>query len=94
MMMGLEIHAKPGPIPRDLIVRLVCDGDHHGLFRADIFEMDGWDLTAMRSAATAMGWRETYGMGVMMTMHGPRVGVTRLFLCPECGRKNQRSERA
>lgn len=85
--MGLEIDAKPGPIPRDLILRLRCDGDHGFLERFDTFE--GPDFIAMRKAATAMGWKETFTLRVTTTPHGPKVGVARLFLCPTCGRSTR-----
>ena len=83
--MVIEIMAKPGPSPRDLILRLHCDGDH-GLFeRHDTFE--GGDFITLRSFATRMGWKETYAIQVRQLNDGPRAGLARLFLCPECGRK-------
>jgi hypothetical protein len=85
-MMGIEIAAKPGPIPRELLLKLVCDGDH-GLLanRFDIFE--GAPFPEMMTAAKAMGWKETYVTAVKATGLGPKVSLTRLFLCPECGGK-------
>lgn len=84
-MMGIEIDAKPGPIPRDLILRLRCDGDHGFLERFDTFE--GADFILMRAEATRMGWKQTYGLAVRQTPAGPKVGVARLFLCPACAKK-------
>lgn len=76
-MMGIMILAKPGPIPREMILKLRCDGDHGFLERADTFE--GGDFIEMRSAATALGWKETYIVAVTRQSHGPKVGLARLF---------------
>lgn len=83
--MGIELLAKPGPIPRELILKMICDGDH-GLFsRFDTFE--GGDFPAMFSTALARGWKETYAIQITKDIGGGKVGLARLFLCPECSGK-------
>lgn len=85
-MMGLEILAKPGPIPREMILKLKCDGDHGFLPRFDTFE--GPDFMAMRSAATLLGWKESFVTSIVKTRDGPKATVARVFLCPECAAKS------
>lgn len=83
--MGIEILAKDGPIPRDLILKMSCDGDH-GLFnRFDTFE--GAQFPDLFSAALSLGWKETYAIRITRDIGGGKVGLARLFLCPECSGK-------
>lgn len=85
-MMGLEIVAKPGPIPRELMLKLTCDGLHDPLKPISYTFEAGGDFQAMRKAATALGWKETYVNQITRTPDGGKVGLARLFLCPECAK--------
>lgn len=88
--MGLEIIAKPGPIPREMMLRLRCDGDHGFLERFDIFE--GAGFVELRAEATRMGWKETYVTGARAGRDGTKASVFRMFLCPECAGRSARGE--
>lgn len=84
--MGLEIIPKPGPIPRELMLKLTCDGDH-GLLAARFDTFEGAPFPEMFTAALDRGWKETYALAVRKTVDGSKVGLARIFLCPECSGK-------
>ena len=93
-MMGLEIIAKPGPIPREMMLKLTCDGDH-GLLPATSYTFEGdpgAQFPELFRAAMAMGWKETYVLAVKPADGKPKVGTARLFLCPECSGKSPQGE--
>lgn len=85
-MMGLEIVAKPGPIPREIMLKLTCDGLHDPLLPISYTFEAGGDFQEMRKAATALGWKETYVTKITRKDGDDKASLARIFLCPECAK--------